>query len=271
MSLCDHLRELVLCCSEDGKLFYANHAAQRWISGPLEGYAFTDLLVPAAAEKGDRFLAAARSACYEDITLTWELTLGTDTDYVIVHFRGYNDDGTLILLGEIEPEQVGQMQRELLELTTELSNAQRQLHRKNRALEKSLDEQRRLLQTIQELSAPIAPIAAGVILLPLVGHIDSHRANKITEEVLQHLSEHHARYVILDITSIAIIDTAVARHLLDTALAIKLLGARPVLVGVSPAIAETIVHLGIDLHGFMLQSNLQHAIDHILRQQDGSY
>jgi anti-anti-sigma factor len=270
MSLCDHLTELVLFCNENGRIFYANPAAQQYSRQMLEGQPFTSLLVPDGARKGEEFFAAARAANLDAPTPPWELALGTVADYVMANFRGYHNGDHIVLIGEVEPAHVSQMHREMVQLTSELSEAQRQVQRQNRALQKSLDEQQRLMQTIQDLSAPIAPISDDVLLMPLVGHIDSHRANKITEEILHHVNARRARYVILDITSIIMIDTAVARHLLDTAQAIRLLGAQTVLVGVSPSIAETIVHLGIDLHTFVMHSDLQHAIAYVLRQRKRS-
>jgi anti-anti-sigma factor len=267
----NHLRELVLLCDMRGQVYYANPAAQNHCNEMLEGKPFNTLLVADIAHKGDAFFAAALAASPEAPTPEWELTLGSSLNYLVANFRGYREDESVVLLGEVEAEKVNRMQQELLELTVELSDAQRQVQRQNRDLQRSLDEQRRLLQTIQELSAPIVPILDNVLLLPLVGHIDDQRAHSITEEILQHVQARKARSVILDVTSIAAIDTAVARHLLDTAHAIRLLGAQTILVGMRPAIAETIVHLGIDLHGFVMHSDLQHAIVHVLQQRNRSY
>lgn len=265
-NLYDQLKELVLCCDETGLIQHANAAARRRSSTLLEGQHFTTLLVADAVEKGKNFFAAARAATPQQPAAAWELSLGTVSDYVMASFSGYRSNGQVIVLAEVEPDYVGQMQHDMQELTSELAEAQRQLRRQNRALQTSLDEQRRLLQTIQELSAPIAPIADGVLLLPLVGHIDSQRAQRITSEILQRVNASRTHYVILDVTSIASIDTAVAQHLIDTARSLRLLGARPVLVGFNPAIAETVVHLGIDLREFTMQSDLQHAIAYVLRQ-----
>jgi anti-anti-sigma regulatory factor len=263
----DHLSELVICCDDNDQILYANLAAQQQSTEPLIGQPFTTLLVPGVAHKGNDFLAAARAATPADPTPSWELSLGSSSSYVIANFRGYNNGNCIITLGEVEPERVSTMQREMLELTSELTTVQRQLQRQNRALQQSLAEQSNLLERIQEMSAPIAPILDGVLLLPLVGHIDSQRAQKINEELLPRVSASHARIVILDVTSIATIDTAVAHLLIDTAQALRLLGARAMLVGINPAIAETIVHLGVDLHMFSMHSDLQHAVAAVLHQR----
>jgi anti-anti-sigma factor len=260
-----------MCCDDAGYIRYSNRAAQRLGRGALEGTRFLDLLVPDSGDKGHEFFAAARAATIEQPTEDWELSLGTAIDYTVATFRGYTYADTIFLIGHMESDEMRQMQHDMLALTSELADAQRKVQRQNRKLQQALDEQKQLLQTIQELTAPIAPIAEHVLLLPLVGHIDSRRAEKITEAILERVTATHARYVILDISSIAVMDTAVARHLLDTAAAIHLLGARTVLVGVNPAIAETIVHLGIDLHRFILQSDLQHAIAHVLHRRNGRH
>jgi anti-anti-sigma factor len=270
-NLYEHLAELVVCCDAAGYIHYSNRAAQRLQRGPLEGVSFFDVLVPDSAEKGREFFDVARAASIEQPTEPWELSLGTPTDYTVASFRGYSYADTIVLFAHMESDEMRRMQHDMLALTSELADAQRKVQRQNRKLQQALEEQQHLLHTIQELTAPIAPITDQVLLLPLVGHIDSLRAEKITEAILERVTATHARYVILDISSIAVMDTAVARHMLDTAAAIRLLGARAVLVGVNPAIAETIVHLGIDLHGFILQSDLQHAITYVLHRRNGRH
>ncbi len=271
ITLCDHLTELVLLCELDGLIHYANRAAQQHSASALIGQPFIELVLSSAAAKGWAFFEAARQATPAAPTEPWEIPIGNTSSYAIASFRGYHDDAHVVLFAQVESERVSHMQQELLDLTSDLTEAQRQLHRQNRALQQALDEQRRLVETIQELSAPIAPLANDVLLLPLIGHIDSHRANRITEELLRRVEASRTRYVILDITGIVAIDTAVARHLIDTAQAVRLLGAQAVLVGINPTIAETIVHLGITLHNFAIYSDLQHAIAAVLRQRKGHH
>jgi rsbT co-antagonist protein RsbR len=122
-------------------------------------------------------------------------------------------------------------------------------------------------QLIQELSTPIVPIHEGVLVLPLVGAIDSRRATQIMESVLEQIVDYQAEVVILDITGVPVVDTSVANHLLQMARAVKLLGAQVVLVGIGAEIAQTIVQLGVDLNDITTRSNLQSGIEYALARQ----
>jgi len=140
-----------------------------------------------------------------------------------------------------------------------------------RALEQTVQEQTvqegRLRLVIQELSSPIIPIYSGVLVLPLVGSIDSRRSQDITEQLLTAIAEQQAEIVILDITGVPVIDTGVADRLLLTARAVRLLGAQVLLVGISSEIAQTIVQLGVALEGIVTLANLQSGVEYALRQQ----
>jgi rsbT co-antagonist protein RsbR len=120
---------------------------------------------------------------------------------------------------------------------------------------------------IQELSAPILPIAQGVLLLPLVGSIDPRRATQIMELALEQIVVQQADVLILDITGVPLVDTSVANHLLQMTRAVNLLGAQVVLVGMSPEVAQTIVQLGVDLRDIITLANLQAGIFYVLSRQ----
>jgi anti-anti-sigma factor len=137
----------------------------------------------------------------------------------------------------------------------------------NRARQRLQDEmisaQRSL---IQELSTPVIPISDAILIVPLIGAIDSARAQRITEALLQAIARHGAQYMIVDITGIAIIDTAVAHHLLQAARSIRLLGAQVMLVGISPEVAQTLVGLGIDFEGLSTRATLQSGLEYAQAQ-----
>ncbi|MDM8519179.1 PAS domain S-box protein [Anaerolineales bacterium HSG6] len=101
-------------------------------------------------------------------------------------------------------------------------------------------------RVIQELSTPIIPVMDRIIVMPLVGSIDSLRAKDLMRTMLQGISDHRAKIIILDITGVSIVDTGVANHLDKTIQAARLKGARTILTGISDAVAETIIDLGID-------------------------
>lgn len=120
--------------------------------------------------------------------------------------------------------------------------------------------QRQLLETVQHLSSPIIPLASGVIALPVVGTVDSERAEQIRAALLRGFVAHRARVAILDITGVAVVDTAVAQALLQTAHGIELLGGRSVLVGIRSEVAQTLVEIGVDLSGIVMQATVQEGL-----------
>jgi anti-anti-sigma regulatory factor len=269
-SLSDLLNEIILCCNTQGIILYANPIAQQCSTKPLEGEHFTHLLHPGVATKGTLFLAQARLASPHSPTHQWELAIGESEDaYKVVTFRGYHIDETIILVGYLESQEVSDIQQEMIELTSELAEAQRELRRQNRSLQALINEQHQLLQTIQDLTAPAVPLWDNVLLLPLVGHIDSVRAEKMTAELLLAVNTSQAEYVILDMSGLTMMDTAIAHALMQMAQALQLLGATPVLVGINPSIAETIVHLGINMRDFRIQNNLKRAIQYVFNQRKG--
>jgi rsbT co-antagonist protein RsbR len=128
------------------------------------------------------------------------------------------------------------------------------------------EEQDHLRSTIRELSTPIIPVYDGILVLPLVGAIDSRRATEITERLLEEIAAQQAEIVIIDITGVSLIDTSTANHLLMTTRAANLLGSRVVLVGMGAEIAQTIVQLGVELHGLVTLADLQAGIAYALRR-----
>jgi PAS domain S-box-containing protein len=120
-------------------------------------------------------------------------------------------------------------------------------------------------QTLQELSTPIIPVMDNIIIMPLVGMVDSMRAKDITRSLLAGITQHKAKVVIIDITGVSMIDTDVVSHLNRTIQAAKLKGAQTIVTGISDIVAETIVDLGLDWHGITTLSNLQRGLVAALR------
>ena len=107
-----------------------------------------------------------------------------------------------------------------------------------------IDQQR---QTISELKTPVIQVWDGILALPIVGGLDTARTQEMNEALLQKIVDTGSEIVILDITAVPVVDTAVAKHLLETVAAARLLGADVLLVGLSTRTAITLVHLGVDL------------------------
>ena len=124
-----------------------------------------------------------------------------------------------------------------------------------------------LMSTVlRELSAPIAPIHDNVLVLPLVGSIDTNRAQTITEDLLEEIVGRQSDLVIIDITGVPVVDTSIANYLLQTTRAVNLLGAQVILVGISAEVAQTIVGLDLDLRQLTVRANLQDGIEYALAQ-----
>jgi anti-anti-sigma regulatory factor len=132
------------------------------------------------------------------------------------------------------------------------------------ALEQANANQARLLETVRELSTPVIPVHDGVLVLPLVGMIDTTRSAQVMEALLNAIQKERAQVVIIDITGVPTVDTGVANHLMRSTRAASLLGAMCVLVGVAPAVAQTLVQLGIDFGELVTRSDLQAGIAYAL-------
>ena len=128
-------------------------------------------------------------------------------------------------------------------------------------LERQNNEQARLLELVQTLEMPIIPIGENVLVVPLVGSIDSQRADAIQRRLLDEVTRLRARTVVLDVTGISMVDTAVARQLLRTAQAVRLLGAQTLLSGITATVAQTLVGLGVNLNDLTPVSDLGQALD----------
>lgn len=109
---------------------------------------------------------------------------------------------------------------------------------------------------ILELSTPVVQVWQGVVAAPLIGVLDSQRTQQFMERLLNRIVETNSPVALVDITGVPTIDTQTAHHLIETITAVRLLGAQVVLTGVRPAIAQTLVHLGISLSGIVTRSSL---------------
>lgn len=121
---------------------------------------------------------------------------------------------------------------------------------------------------LQELSAPLIPVFDNITVMPLVGTIDTERAKSIMENLLQGVVKHRAEVVLIDITGVPVVDTMVAHHIIQASEAVRLVGAKCLLVGIRPEIAQTIVNLGIDLSQLTTKNSLQKGIEYALEMTD---
>jgi rsbT co-antagonist protein RsbR len=121
-------------------------------------------------------------------------------------------------------------------------------------------------QELLELSTPVVKMWEGVLALPMIGTLDSSRAQVVMESLLQAIVDTGSQIAIIDITGVPTVDTLVAQHLLKTVTAIRLMGADCVISGVRPQIAQTIVQLGVDLQGVTTKATLADALGVALKR-----
>lgn len=115
-------------------------------------------------------------------------------------------------------------------------------------------------QELLELSTPVVQVWDGILALPLIGTLDSERTQTVMESLLEGIVEHEATIAIIDITGVPMVDTLVAQHLLKTVAAARLMGAECIISGIRPQIAQTIVHLGVELGDVVTKSTLAEAL-----------
>ncbi|MFJ1654866.1 STAS domain-containing protein [Streptomyces sp. NPDC088337] len=126
-----------------------------------------------------------------------------------------------------------------------------------------IDRQR--LQLL-EVATPVIKLWDGIVAVPLIGTLDSARSQVVMESLLEAVVDQQARFAILDITGVPTVDSLVAQHLMKTVAATRLMGAECVVSGIRPAIAQTIVHLGLDLGSVVTRATLADALAHALHQ-----
>jgi rsbT co-antagonist protein RsbR len=118
----------------------------------------------------------------------------------------------------------------------------------------------RQAEDLLELSTPVVKMWDGILALPMIGTLDSARTQVVMESLLQRIVETGSEMAIIDITGVPTVDTLVAQHLLKTVTAIRLMGAECIISGIRPQIAQTIVHLGVDLKGVTTKATLADAL-----------
>lgn len=147
---------------------------------------------------------------------------------------------------------------------SDLQTAKLDLEQKLRTIELQRD-------AIRELSVPIIDMWDDILTLPLIGLIDTQRAVDMTDKLLHRLVETRAKWVIVDLTGVSVIDSMTADHLIKLAKCVRLIGARCVLTGIGPNIARTLVALGVALDDLTPMRSLKEGLKHCLaaREEDG--
>ena len=191
------------------------------------------------AGKVERELAtAAKEGRFEDES--WRVKKdGTRFWANVVITALYQDDGSLRGFGKVTRDM------------TERKKVEEVMAQKA-----SFEALSRQAQEILDISTPVVQVWEGIILAPIIGTLDSQRTQQLTEKILDGIVESRSTVALVDITGVPAVDTQTARHLIELIRAVRLLGADVILTGIRPAIAQTLVHLGIDLTGVTTRSSL---------------
>jgi len=155
------------------------------------------------------------------------------------------------------------------DLTDELRQREKMQKELEIKLSKIQEQQKTIVQQqedLLELSSPVSKVWDNILILPVIGTLDSQRTQIMMENLLQKIVDTGCTISILDITGVPTVDTQVANHLLKTVTSARLLGAECIISGISPAIAQTIVHLGIDLSAIRTKATLQDAMIYAMKQ-----
>lgn len=167
--------------------------------------------------------------------------------------------------GESEP--MGQLGMRVNMMLESLASVREETQAYQQKLEEqiaTIDKQR---TAIRELSTPIIEVWSGVVCVPIVGILDSGRAAEMTSALLTAVVEKKAQFTIIDITGIDAMDTGATDHFLRMARAVRLLGAECVLSGVSPNVARTVTHMGIDLADVRTHRTLREALHYYVAKR----
>lgn len=178
--------------------------------------------------------------------------------------------------GEIEDDLSG-IEAAIDLLIDDLTDELRQRAKMQKELEDKLskiqEQQKTIMQQqedLLELSSPVSKVWDNILILPVIGTLDSQRTQIMMENLLQKIVATGCTIAILDITGVPTVDTQVANHLLKTVTSARLLGAECIISGISPAIAQTIVHLGINLSAIRTKATLQDAMIYAMKQNKRS-
>ncbi|WP_026580737.1 RsbT co-antagonist protein RsbRA [Bacillus sp. J33] len=213
---------------------------------------FIDLIISSIKSSNEEFTSKLSDFSEKIVRLGWPLsfvTRGLQTFSKIV-FEGMQDAG--IVTNENQLKTIYDFDSWMTPMVNEVVNMYSTTWERTVSLQKI---------ALQELSAPLIPVFEGITVMPLVGTIDTERAKQIMENLLHGVVKHRSEVVLIDITGVPVVDTMVAHHIIQAADAVRLVGAKCMLVGIRPEIAQTIVNLGIDLNQFTTKNTLKKGVE----------
>ncbi len=231
----------------DGSVVYANPAFQALMGSEAAARGhFTDFVHPDERHKLAHMAEVSQRTGRYEGNLRYLRADGTTFTARITSFRVYTENDELLARCVLLRD----------------ATAEEQAAEERRALEEEM--QRAQAAALQELSAPLLPLAEGVLAMPLVGSMDNTRTSRMIEVMLEGITRTGAGHVIVDITGVPVVDAEVAESLVRAAKAAELVGAKVVLTGVRGAVAKTFLELEVDLGGMQTWSTLRAGVAHAI-------
>lgn len=239
----DNTSDLVSIADMQGQVIYTNNAGLELVGRAGQDPTTMSIADFHPPEVAQRTQAELVPALMTQGVHMWE----SEVQHTDGHAIPVSQVSTLIRDDAGEPEAMATIMRDL--------TAQKQAEAERARLQEEVIEAQQ--QVIRELSSPVIPVMDQIIVLPLIGSIDTLRARDITRTLLAGINKYRAKVVIIDVTGVPLVDSGVANHLNKTIQATQLKGARTIVTGISEAVAETIVDLGIDWSRIETLSDLQ--------------
>ncbi|MGI8387730.1 RsbT co-antagonist protein RsbRA [Robertmurraya sp. P23] len=216
---------------------------------------FIDLIVSNLQDSDEKYSEKLVEFAEKVVRLAWPLSFVTDglREFARIAFERMSATGNVN--EENRMEIIYDFDNWISPMTNEIVNVYSSTWERTVSLQKI---------ALQELSAPLIPVFDGISVMPLVGTIDTERAKQIMESLLNGVVKNRSEVVLIDITGVPVVDTMVAHHIIQAADAVRLVGAKCMLVGIRPEIAQTIVNLGINLNQITTKNTLKKGIESAL-------
>ncbi|GAB6259711.1 MULTISPECIES: STAS domain-containing protein [Peribacillus] len=213
---------------------------------------FIDMIITNVDSKNKEFTLKLSDFAEKVVQLGWPLTFVNEGlhKFTLIVINGMVEKG-LVTPGN-QVNLVNQLDKWATPINNEIVNIYTQTWERTVSMQKI---------ALQELSAPLIPVLEGITVMPLIGTIDTERAKQIMENLLTGVVKHRSEVVLIDITGVPVVDTMVAHHIIQAAEAVRLVGAKCILCGIRPEIAQTIVNLGINLNEVITKNTLKKGIE----------
>ncbi|MGW7497952.1 STAS domain-containing protein [Streptomyces luteogriseus] len=256
--------------------------AQRWADAALFRTVFTvsrDEAVEAGRAVAAALAAVAATGRLDDIRASGFASVrdqlgrmaasrartGTDPDGVATEVAALREPVAELLRAEFPEPYAPEAQEAVVALTVLMGTLRLVVLETTVSAGEELIARQR--EQLHEVATPVIKLWQSTVAVPLIGTLDSARSQVVMESLLDAIVAERARYAILDITGVPTVDSLVAQHLMKTVAAARLMGAECIVSGIRPAIAQTIVHLGIDLGTVLTRSSLADALAYALSEQ----